>query len=118
MPWLDTGIGSSNSSDVPCQDTRIESGTVVVNRYSLARYRNRIFELFRRALSRYRNRVWYCSRQQILPGEIQESDLESRRSIAIIFVLTFVLKRQTLVICDVVMYDMRDVLRMNEIVCS
>ena len=74
MPWLDTGIESSNSSDVPWLDTGIESGNsrqqicpgwiqesnleIVVNRYALAGYRNRIFELFRRALARYRNRVW------------------------------------------------------------
>ena len=41
---------------MPWQDTGIESGNVVVNRYTLARYRNRIFELFRRALAGYRNR--------------------------------------------------------------
>ena len=57
MPWLDTSIESLNSSDVPWLDTGIESG-IVVNRYTLARYRNQIFKLFRRALAGYRNRVW------------------------------------------------------------
>ena len=31
MPWLDTGIESSNSSDVPWLDTGIESGNVIVD---------------------------------------------------------------------------------------
>ena len=57
------------------KDTGIEYG-IVVNRYTLARYRNRILKLFRRALARYRNRVWN-SRQQIHPGKIQESDLQT-----------------------------------------
>ena len=60
MPWLDTGV---------------ESGKVIVDRYALAGYRNRIFKLFRHALARYRNRVWKCG-QQICPGWIQESNLE------------------------------------------
>ena len=34
------------------------SPEIVVNRYTLARYRNRIFKLFRRTLAGYRNRVW------------------------------------------------------------
>ena len=31
MPWLDTGIESSNSSDVPWLDTGVESGNVIVD---------------------------------------------------------------------------------------
>ena len=59
--WLTTLLSIRYSPswmpDVPWQDTGIESGNVVVNRYALAGYRNRIFKLFRRALAGYRNRV-------------------------------------------------------------
>ena len=84
-----------NSTDMPWLDTGIESGKVIVDRYALAGYRNRIFKLFRRALARYRNRVWKCG-QQICPGWIQESNLELRHLIVIIFGLTFFLKRQNI----------------------
>ena len=60
MPWLDTGI---------------ESGEVIVDRYSLAGYRNRIFKLFRHALARDGRGMWKGGEQTCLGG-IQESSLE------------------------------------------
>ena len=43
VPWLVTGIEFLNSSDVPWLDTGIESA-IMVNRYALAGYRNRIWK--------------------------------------------------------------------------
>ena len=109
MPWLDTGIesrisrqqihpGRIQESDLQTLQTcpgRIQESSLelVVNRYTLARYRNQIFKLFRRALAGYRYRVYNKlltdvpwldtgiesrnSRQQIHPDKIQESDLQT-----------------------------------------
>ena len=112
MPWLDTGIESGNShqqiypgwiqesnlqtlhADVPWLDTGIES-TI---RYS------------QMCPGWIQESSPENSRQQIHPGKIQESDLELRQLIVIIFVLPFPEKGKTLVICDVMMHEMRGVM--------
>ena len=58
VPWLDTGIESGTLQTCPGKIQEWSPENIVVNRYTLARYRNRIFELFRCALARYRYRVW------------------------------------------------------------
>ena len=64
MPWLDTGIESTIGRSQICpgwiQESNLE---IVVNRCALAGYRNRIFELLRRALARYRRLVFRRGRQ-------------------------------------------------------
>ena len=79
MPWLDTGIESINSS---C-------------RHALAGYRCRIYNQLLTDMpwldTGIESRI---GRLQICPGWIQVSNLELRRLIVIIVVLTFVLKRQ------------------------
>ena len=68
MPWLDTGIESSNSSDVPWLDTGIESGITTVDS----------------------NYLWI----DLFPEKAEHQ-----------------------LYANVMMYEMHDVLKINEIVC-
>ena len=83
MPWLDTGI---------------ESGNVIVDRYALAGYRNRIYnrlltdvswvvagvdlEFFRHALAGYRNRIWKSPDVPWLDTGIESGNVVNRYALA------------------------------------